>query len=236
MANETAELEAMKSGELGAVQSDDGEPDQLALFAEELDDAAAQSFGDAPKRRGPGRPSGARNRATAETIRLIQAMGADPLTGAANIVRGGPGYVLASSIKAEAEAYGIEKYDDQGRPLAPIYDKDGNLIGHELWRASMSMKDAWAVRDRNADMLNRVMHSAAPARIEVSSPQGLAVVLPAQPDPSQLAAPYLDGTAEDDGSNHRAPLLPGPDNSSTYASAQGEVTQANSHTDGESDD
>ena len=40
MANETAELEAMKSGELGAAQSDDCEPGQRALFAEELDDAA----------------------------------------------------------------------------------------------------------------------------------------------------------------------------------------------------
>lgn len=236
MANETAELEAMKAGELGAVKTDEPEADQLALFADELDETAAQSFGDAPKRRGPGRPAGARNRATAETIRLLQAMGADPLTGAGNIVRGGPGYVLAASIKAEAEAYGIDKYDEQGRPLAPIYDKEGELVGYQLWRASMTIKDAWAVRDRNADMLNRVMHSAAPARIEVSSPSGLAVVLPPQPDPSQLAAPYLDGSAEDEAASYRAPLLPGPENSSTYSAAQQEVTQPESHTEGESDD
>jgi hypothetical protein len=229
MANEPAILEAtrdMRPAEPSA------EADQLALFGEFADamaEDAQASFGvPMAKPKGKGRPKGARNLATRQTVDLIQALGADPLMNAAAIVRGGPAYVMRAALEAWAQAYGCEaERDPEGRPQAKT--KDGKLYVPQV----MSPKDAFAVVAQCRDLLKRVMHSDAPAEVKHTGIPAVPINISLEAW-AKAGADIVGGEAAE--ADAAAWPAASPDISGTYDEAGEEVTRAESHTPPESDE
>lgn len=227
---------AKKSGLEGAFD-DDGvkpgasiaaaKPEQLALLEElaEDDQATEAMFGFAPDRSRGGRPPGARNRSTAEVKRFIQATGADPVVAASRIVRGGPGYVMQSSL-AQLETVQQLRRDADGRVIQPIYDADAEIVGWELVAPPVGPSAAWGIWTKLVDFLGPYVHSKQPIDVNVDQP-GLAIQI-------NVGSPEAAATVEA-ATGGRARFALDTEKSDTYEDAPGEVTQAGSHTGGPDD-
>lgn len=106
-------------------------PETGDLFADADDPAGWGSplsgtavFSDGVKRRGPGRPAGARNRTTREMVEFILARYPHPLIGLAEIVATPPAKL----------ALALQRMGEDGQPIGTP-DKDDRRWAFEFWRS-----------------------------------------------------------------------------------------------------